>query len=137
MKQRDYFLGGNTANGFFSYYDFLIRQEDAAKIYCIKGGPGTGKSSLMKSIAAAAQQKGLDIDRIHCSSDPDSLDGLVIPARRLAFVDGTSPHADVPVLFFWRSACTRRNNVGAIIASWVPATRTHSSCGTSFIFSDL
>ena len=44
MQQREYFLGGNTAKGFFSYYDYLMRQEDAATIYCIKGGPGTGKS---------------------------------------------------------------------------------------------
>lgn len=92
MQQREYFLGGNTASGFFSYYDYLMRQEDAAKIYCIKGGPGTGKSSLMKAIAAEAQKKGLDIDLIHCSSDPTSLDGLIIPKLNTAFVDGTSPH---------------------------------------------
>ncbi|MCI9626077.1 MAG: ATPase [Clostridia bacterium] len=100
MQQREYFLGGNTAKGFFSYYDYLIRQEDAATIYCIKGGPGTGKSSLMKSIAAEAQKRGLDTDLIHCSSDPDSLDGLIIPKLKTAFVDGTSPQAGVPLFFF-------------------------------------
>ena len=99
MKNREYFLGGNTADGFFSYYDSLMRQEDAHKIYVIKGGPGTGKSSLMKAIAKQAQKKGLATDLIHCSSDPDSLDGLSLPALKTAFVDGTSPHAGVPSFF--------------------------------------
>lgn len=96
MQQREYFLGGNTAKGFFSYYEFLMRPEDAEKIYCIKGGPGTGKSSLMKAVAAAARERGLDTDLIHCSSDPDSLDGLLLPQLRTAFVDGTSPHVVDP-----------------------------------------
>lgn len=96
MQQREYFLGGNTAKGFFSYYEFLMRPEDAEKIYCIKGGPGTGKSSLMKAVAAAARERGLDTDLIHCSSDPDSLDGLILPQLRTAFVDGTSPHTVDP-----------------------------------------
>lgn len=96
MQQREYFLGGNTAKGFFSYYEFLMRHEDAAKIYCIKGGPGTGKSSLMKAVAASARERGLDTDLIHCSSDPESLDGLILPQLRTAFVDGTSPHVVDP-----------------------------------------
>ncbi len=89
---KHYFLGGNTPYGFFSYYDYLIDQKDAAKIYCIKGGPGTGKSSLMKKIANIMEERGFRVDYAHCSSDPDSLDGVVIKDKRIAFVDGTSPH---------------------------------------------
>lgn len=89
---RKYFLGGNTPKGFFSYYDYLIRQSEARKIYVIKGGPGTGKSTLMKKIAAWAEEEGYGADYIYCSSDPDSLDGLVIPEMKIAMVDGTAPH---------------------------------------------
>ena len=89
---RKYFLGANTPKGFYSYYDYLISQEDARKIYIIKGGPGTGKSTLMKKIGAWAEENGFETDYIHCSSDPDSLDGLVIPEMKVAMVDGTSPH---------------------------------------------
>lgn len=89
---RKYFLGGNTPKGFFSYYDYLIRQSEARKIYVLKGGPGTGKSTLMKKVALWAEEEGFDVDYIYCSSDPDSLDGLVVPEIKVALVDGTSPH---------------------------------------------
>ncbi len=89
---RKYFLGGNTPKGFYSYYDYLIPQKDAKKVYILKGGPGTGKSTLMKKIALYAEDEGFDVDYIYCSSDPESLDGLVIREMQVAFVDGTSPH---------------------------------------------
>lgn len=90
--EKHIFLGGNTPKGFFSYYDYLLSQDSARKIYCIKGGPGTGKSTLMKKIAAVAVKKGADVEIAHCSSDPESLDGVIIKPANIAFVDGTSPH---------------------------------------------
>ncbi len=30
------FPGGNTPKGFFSYYDYILSQEDATRIICIK-----------------------------------------------------------------------------------------------------
>ncbi len=91
-REKHFFLGGNTPSGFYSYYDYLLPQENARKIYCIKGGPGTGKSTLMKKVAAVAVKKGADVEIAHCSSDPDSLDGIIIKPANIAFVDGTSPH---------------------------------------------
>mgnify|MGYP002243893835 CR=1 FL=1 len=44
------------------------------QMYLIKSGPGCGKSTLMKRLAVKAEQKGEPIQRIHCASDPDSLD---------------------------------------------------------------
>ena len=45
----DTFLSANTTKGFVSLYgDFL----KGKKQYIIKGGPGTGKSTLMKNIGA-------------------------------------------------------------------------------------
>ncbi len=93
---RKYFLGSNTPYGFYSYYDYLLPQAEAKKIYVIKGGPGTGKSTLMKKIAFFAEENGYGADYIYCSSDPGSLDGLVIPEMKVAFVDGTSPHVVDP-----------------------------------------
>ena len=93
---RDYFLGGNTNKGFFSYYHYLADADKFKKVFIIKGGPGTGKSTTMKSVAKWGVDKGLDVDYIHCSSDPDSLDGVVIPDIGIAMVDGTSPHVVDP-----------------------------------------
>ncbi len=88
---RHYFLGGNTPQGFYSYYDYLIDGEKAKKVYVIKGGPGTGKSTLMKSVANWGEDNGFEVDYLHCSSDPSSLDGIIIDGD-IAMVDGTSPH---------------------------------------------
>lgn len=95
-KKRDMFLGGNTSEGFFSFFDYLISQEDANRIICLKGGPGTGKSSLMKKISFYFLTKGYNIEQFHCSSDDQSLDGILIKELKVAMVDGTAPHVTDP-----------------------------------------
>ena len=93
-----WFLGSNSVRGFCSLYDGYCRGEgDFLRV--IKGGPGCGKSSFMRRIGEAASGKGLDVEYIHCSGDPDSLDGVYIPALRLGYADGTSPHIMDPACF--------------------------------------
>ena len=93
---RHLFPGGNTTQGFFSYYPYILPQDKARHIYCIKGGPGVGKSTFMKEIGKAAGERGFAVDNMHCSSDPGSLDGVVIPALRTGLIDGTAPHVVDP-----------------------------------------
>lgn len=95
--ERHYFPGNNTPLGFYSYYKYILGQRKAHKIICIKGGPGTGKSTFMKKIGAAMAERGEDIDYLHCSADENSLDGIVLKKRKIAFIDGTSPHMTDPV----------------------------------------
>ncbi len=90
-KIREAFPGGNTSVGFFSYYNYLI-PPDATRIMIIKGGPGVGKSSFMKALAAELNERGYDVELHHCSSDNNSLDGVVFPQIEVALMDGTSPH---------------------------------------------
>ena len=91
-----YFLGANTKAGFFSLYgDF---PPEGAYLHILKGGPGTGKSSLLKAIAKAAKARGLAVEQVLCSGDPDSLDGIYIPALGQAWADGTAPHVLEPRL---------------------------------------
>lgn len=93
MKKGNYrrlFPGNNTPIGFFSYYQYILPNPN--HIYCIKGGPGVGKSTFMKRIGKDMINSGFDVEYMHCSSDPDSLDGLVIPKLSTAFIDGTAPH---------------------------------------------
>ena len=94
---RHMFAGGNTPGGFFSYYHNIIPHNEARKIYILKGGPGTGKSSLMRKIGLVLAKHGYDAEFMHCSSDNNSLDGIVIPRLGLAMIDGTSPHIVDPV----------------------------------------
>lgn len=91
-----FFLGANTPKGFYSLFDELYSPQDGWVLYIIKGGPGTGKSSLMKKVAATAEKKGLYCERIYCSSDPNSLDAVIIPRLKVSIADGTSPHVLEP-----------------------------------------
>lgn len=92
-----YFLGANTPYGFYSLFDELYDPYDNWNMYIIKGGPGTGKSTLMKEIATRAANRNLNVDTIPCSSDPMSLDGVIIPEIKTAICDGTSPHIVEPI----------------------------------------
>jgi len=92
MTIQRYFLGANSAEGFFSCYDSFCSPEKGNFLWVIKGGPGCGKSSFMKKIGAAAEQLGMDVEYVQCSGDPDSVDGVYLPALKLGYVDGTAPH---------------------------------------------
>lgn len=85
------FPGGNTAYGFYSFYDYII-EPDASRIFVIKGGPGVGKSTFMRRIGEEMLERGYDVEFHCCSSDNGWLDGVVIPAINVALIDGTAPH---------------------------------------------
>ena len=91
-----FFLGACSCDGFVSHYDSLL--QDVKDLTIIKGGSGCGKSTFMKAIGKAAEEKGLAVTYILCSSDPDSLDGILIPELSVGFVDGTAPHVLEPIL---------------------------------------
>lgn len=90
------FPGSNTPLGFYSYYDNIIHTNNANKIFIIKGGPGTGKSSFMKKIANHFISQNINIEYHLCSADPNSLDAIVIIPAGVAIIDGTFPHAIDP-----------------------------------------
>ena len=91
-----FFLGANSGRGFYSFYDELIDLHDTSAVYILKGGPGSGKSSLMRTLASKADELNIERELIFCSSDPNSLDGVVFSSLKVAIVDGTSPHVVEP-----------------------------------------
>ncbi len=91
-----FFLGANSKHGFHSLYNELIDLESSETVYILKGGPGSGKSSLMRRIMNKAVAKGEPVEQIYCSSDPDSLDAIILPQLKKAVVDGTAPHVVEP-----------------------------------------
>ncbi|MGV3465110.1 MAG: PRK06851 family protein [Heyndrickxia sp.] len=94
-KVLNYYAGGNTGRGFYNLFDSNLKGLD--RLFILKGGPGTGKSSLMKRLAHEWGQKGYSIELIHCSSDNDSIDGIIIPSLKVGVVDGTAPHVIEPL----------------------------------------
>ena len=95
-KRIDFFLGANSGSGFYSLYDQIGQPENTYDFIVLKGGPGVGKSTMMKTIGAAAEQRRLAVEYIHCSGDPDSLDAVLIPQLQVAVADGTAPHVIEP-----------------------------------------
>ncbi|TLS38993.1 PRK06851 family protein [Pseudalkalibacillus caeni] len=89
-KVKNFYAGSNSSIGFYSLYDEALK--DLETLYILKGGPGTGKSSFMKKVGSAVAQAGYNIEVLHCSSDNKSIDGIIIPALKIGFVDGTAPH---------------------------------------------
>jgi len=95
-KVRNMFSGGNTSKGFFSRFDQIMCHKEARRIFVLKGGPGTGKSTFMKNISEIMSDRGYDTEHMHCSSDSRSLDAVVIPELKVSLVDGTAPHVIDP-----------------------------------------
>lgn len=91
-----FFLGANTPVGFYSLFSELYDADKGWRMYIIKGGPGTGKSTFMKKVAAECDRRGLYCERIFCSSDPGSLDAVIIPSLKISIADGTAPHTLEP-----------------------------------------
>lgn len=102
-----YFLGAMTQYGFSTEFGSIIENSDYFT-YILKGGAGTGKSSLMKKIAAEFEPTQ-EIIRFYCSSDPDSLDAVVLTGSKVAVVDGTSPHVFDPK---YPGVCQKIINLG-------------------------
>lgn len=109
-NKKKVFLAANSPSGFVSFFDELYNPYRSCRAYIIKGGPGTGKSSFMKKLASAAEEKGLDVIYVYCSSDPKSLDAVVIPALSVSVADGTSPHVLEPK---FPGACENILNLGS------------------------
>ncbi len=92
-KSEHYFAAANTHKGFESMFSTIFTRNSFNRLYILKGGPGVGKSTFMKKAAAVLEKSGNAVTYYHCSSDPDSLDGITVEKKKIAIVDGTSPHA--------------------------------------------
>ena len=112
------FAAANSRMGFVSYYGDLFADGRTDRLYIIKGGPGTGKSHFMKWVARYARERGYAVSEYLCSSDPSSLDGILLTRAgrpTVGLIDGTPPHAREPVLPGAREELV---NLGAF---WDPA----------------
>ncbi len=135
MENHNYFLGGASPTGFKTRFGDTVYDTDY-RTYIIKGGPGTGKSSLMKKLANAFPNAEKEL--FSCSSDPDSIDAVVFTESKIVFVDGTAPHifdAEYPgavqqlvdLSAFW-NAKQLQNNKSEIISATADYLHHHAIC---------
>jgi len=87
-----YFPGNNTPDGYLSFFDYVLPWKQAKRIIIIKGGPGVGKSTMIRKITQELVNRGFDVELLHCTADSNSLDGLIVRYYNVAVVDGTAPH---------------------------------------------
>lgn len=91
---RHLFFGAATPKGAVDHIPTLTSH--LQRRILIKGRPGSGKSTMLKRLAAAAEAKGFDVEVFHCGFDPNSLDMLLFPELSLCIFDSTAPHEYFP-----------------------------------------
>lgn len=91
-----FFFGANTPEGFRSLFSELYDPRDGWRAYILKGGPGTGKSTFLRTIAKACDEAGVGYECVPCASDPASLDAVRIESKKICIADGTAPHVLEP-----------------------------------------
>ena len=91
-KARHYF-GNNTPVGFLLS---LYSRPKARQIWCIKGGREQEIEFYEKNRETMLAE-GHDVDFLHCSSDSNSLDGILLRDLKISLIDGTAPHVIDPV----------------------------------------
>ena len=91
-----FFLGANAPKGYYSRFDQLFHEKEGGYCFLLKGGPGTGKSTMLKAIAAGLKEKGVDMEEIYCSADINSLDAIATEDGMFSMMDATLPHATEP-----------------------------------------
>lgn len=92
-----FFMSAYTPNGFISHFNELNNPQRYKRAYLIKGGVGSGKSTLIKKTAAHLKTSTAHIELIHCSLDPSSLDAAIFNENS-TMLDATPPHSIEPKL---------------------------------------
>ncbi|RNC28851.1 MAG: hypothetical protein AWM53_01038 [Candidatus Dichloromethanomonas elyunquensis] len=82
---RHYFLEAFTPFGFISFAGGLLK--DMNYTYFLTGGPGTGKSTMIKLIGIQLIDRGYDVDYIRSIKEPDSVAGFFLPKQKICLFD--------------------------------------------------
>ena len=131
-----FFLGTNNYSGYISRFADCFEGAEGWQVWVLKGGPGSGKSTFMKKAAARLGELKHSVFLAPCPADPNSLDAVVSPSRKLMILDGTAPHPMEPPLpgisgriidtgRFWNSAKLESNRE-KIAALFRQNSRLHS-----------
>lgn len=94
-NDKKYFAAANSGDGFINYYKHIFDSSEFDSLAIVKGGSGTGKSSFLRKLTSEGEKEGYFAEFFYCSSDPTSLDGVILQnknGRRIAAIDGTAPH---------------------------------------------
>lgn len=82
---RHYFAEGLTLRGYISLLP--SRWPTWERAYILLGGPGTGKSTLIKTVGLELLDRGYELDFLRSAHDPDAMAGFILPRQGLAMLD--------------------------------------------------
>ena len=60
--EKHFLASANSCNGFINFFNNINPNKNGFT-YILKGGPGTGKSTIMKNIAKTYKKRGYDIGK--------------------------------------------------------------------------
>ena len=66
--EKTYFAGANSGVGFVNLFGDFYEESSLDRLYIIKGGPGTGKSTFMRILAERAADAGAGAEYFLCGS---------------------------------------------------------------------
>ena len=82
---RHYFAEGMTTRGYISLLPNMMPSWQ--RVYVLLGGPGTGKSTMIKVIGLELLDRGYGVDFLRSVRDPDSMAGFIMPQMGVAMID--------------------------------------------------
>jgi len=86
-KVRYVLTSSNTSQGFRTFLPELL--QGVAKVFVLKGAPGTGKSTFIRLLGEAFSDQGYEVEFWVSAADPVSPEGVLIPQLRAAVVNGS------------------------------------------------
>lgn len=90
-----FFISAATPNGLVSFMPELTNGKKYPHVCLLKGGAGSGKSTLIKKSATLVNCTSAEL--LYCSLDRESLDAAVFDDK-ISIVDATPPHSIEPHL---------------------------------------
>lgn len=88
-KVRYVLTSSNTSQGFRTFLPELL--QGVAKVFVLKGAPGTGKSTFMRLLGESFSDQGYEVEFWVSAADPVSPEGVFIPQLKAAVVNGSLP----------------------------------------------
>lgn len=88
-KIRYVLASGNTSAGYQSFLPAII--DSLARVYILKGAPGSGRSTFIRQAGLALCERGFDVEFYVCPLNASSLEGVVFPQLATGIVNGSLP----------------------------------------------
>jgi len=86
-KVRYVLTSSNTSQGFRTFLPELL--QGVAKVFVLKGAPGTGKSTFIRLLGESFSDQGFEVEFWVSAADPASPEGVLIPQLKAAVVNGS------------------------------------------------